>query len=185
MRGAEGFPHRMHSRRGRIPKPWFWRRSFLPFFRRRKKGSRRRHMARRAVQGDYGLPRARSALAMTPFARGAVQVRAAGCGHPALWNVTRSAVAAGDREGRPYGNIARGTVQIRAGRCRHWPLRVHNKKCDGDRAAGCGHPALRVRGQGWSKRIGRLHYSFSSCTIFSSRRCRTDRENDSAAGPHR
>ena len=26
----------------RIPKPWFWRRSFLPFFRRRKKGSRRR-----------------------------------------------------------------------------------------------------------------------------------------------
>ena len=140
MRGAEGFPHRMHSRRGRIPKPWFWRRSFLPFFRRRKKGSRRRHMARRAVQGDYGLPRARSALAMTPFARGAVQVRAVGCGHPALWNVTRSAVAAGDREGRPYGNTARGTVQIRAGRCRHRPLRVHNKKCDGDRAAGCGSP---------------------------------------------
>ena len=27
----------------RISKPWFWRRSFLPFFRRRKKGSRRRH----------------------------------------------------------------------------------------------------------------------------------------------
>ena len=39
---------------------WFWRRSFLPFFRRRKKGSRRRHDA-----GGYGLPRAQSALAMT------------------------------------------------------------------------------------------------------------------------
>ena len=41
---------------------WFWRRSFLPFFRRRKKGSRRRQDA-----GDYGLPRARCAIAMTWF----------------------------------------------------------------------------------------------------------------------
>ena len=48
----------------RIPKPWFWRRSFLPFFRRRKKGSRRRHDA-----GDYGLPRAQSVLAMTYHTR--------------------------------------------------------------------------------------------------------------------
>ena len=38
----------------RIPKPWFWRRSFLPFFRRRKKGSRRRHGRTRWY---YGLPR--------------------------------------------------------------------------------------------------------------------------------
>ena len=30
----------------RIPKPWFWRRSFLPFFRRRKKGRRGRHKNR-------------------------------------------------------------------------------------------------------------------------------------------
>ena len=36
---------------GRIPKPWFWRRSFLPFFRCRKKGSRRRHLQ---AQGGCG-----------------------------------------------------------------------------------------------------------------------------------
>ena len=39
---------------------WFWRRSFLPFFRRRKKGSRRRH---RRAQGYYGLPQPVCALA--------------------------------------------------------------------------------------------------------------------------
>ena len=49
----------------RIPKPWFWRRSFLPFFCRRKKGSRRRHKNRSA--GGNGSPRPRSALAMTGF----------------------------------------------------------------------------------------------------------------------
>ena len=36
----------------RIPKPWFWQRSFLPFFCRRKKGSRRRHKNRGAGGTD-------------------------------------------------------------------------------------------------------------------------------------
>ena len=58
--GQEGTDTISTSAAERIPKPWFWRRSFLPFFRRRKKGSRRRHDA-----GYYGLPRAQSALAMT------------------------------------------------------------------------------------------------------------------------
>ena len=44
---------------------WFWRRSFLPFFCRRKKGSRRRH--KNCSAGGNGSPRARSALAMTGF----------------------------------------------------------------------------------------------------------------------
>ena len=61
-RGQEGTDTISTSAAERIPKPWFWRRSFLPFFRRRKKGSRRRQDA-----GDYGLPRARCALAMTWF----------------------------------------------------------------------------------------------------------------------
>ena len=65
---------------------WFWRRSFLPFFRRRKKGSRRRHDA-----GDYGLPRAQCALAMTG-------IFTWGCsGH-----------GAGDRKDRPYEVVCRG-----------------------------------------------------------------------------
>ena len=62
--GQEGTDTISTSAAERIPKPWFWRRSFLPFFRRRKKGSRRRHDA-----GDYGLPRAQSALAMTYHTR--------------------------------------------------------------------------------------------------------------------
>ena len=63
-RGQEGTDTISTSAAERIPKPWFWRRSFLPFFRRRKKGSRRRHDA-----GDYGLPRAQSVLAMTYHTR--------------------------------------------------------------------------------------------------------------------
>ncbi len=62
--GQEGTDTISTSAAERIPKPWFWRRSFLPFFRRRKKGSRRRHDA-----GDYGLPRAQSVLAMTYHTR--------------------------------------------------------------------------------------------------------------------
>ena len=62
--GQEGTDTISTSAAERIPKPWFWRRSFLPFFRRRKKGSRRRYDA-----GYYGLPRAQSALAMTYHTR--------------------------------------------------------------------------------------------------------------------
>ncbi len=38
----------------RISKPWFWRRSFLPFFRCRKKGSRRRHLQAQGVRCKPG-----------------------------------------------------------------------------------------------------------------------------------
>ena len=62
--GQEGTDTISTSAAERIPKPWFWRRSFLPFFRRRKKGSRRRHDA-----GYHGSPRAQSALAMTYHTR--------------------------------------------------------------------------------------------------------------------
>ena len=62
--GQEGTDTISTSAAERIPKPWFWRRSFLPFFRRRKKGSRRRHDA-----GYHGLPRAQSVLAMTYHTR--------------------------------------------------------------------------------------------------------------------
>ena len=63
----------------RIPKPWFWRRSFLPFFRRRKKGSRRRQDRSREARIATGAVRPRNDMF---FARGAVQ---------ALFQVVREA----------------------------------------------------------------------------------------------
>ena len=51
---------------------WFWRRSFLPFFRRRKKGSRRRQDRSREVRIATGAVRPRNDMF---FARGAVQAR--------------------------------------------------------------------------------------------------------------
>ena len=77
----------------RIPKPWFWRRSFLPFFRCRKKGSRRRQRRYRQAYGlgftdchtsDVGHWFALTGL----FTWSAVVARAAGCGQPALRSYT-------------------------------------------------------------------------------------------------
>ena len=65
------------SRKG-FQNRWFWRRSFLPFFRRRKKGSRGRHSAAQSIMdchtSDVGHP-----LAMTGFAWSALGGGTHGC----------------------------------------------------------------------------------------------------------
>ena len=124
--GQEGTDTISTSAAERISKPWFWRRSFLSFFRCRKKGSRRRylqvHVARRRGT-DCHSQCAHWLRNDTVFYKGRGGYRRRGVGTPPYgWQgkLCKPGQAVGDAG--PYGRV-QGCGARQDGRGRTPPLR--------------------------------------------------------------
>ena len=108
QRGEKNFRHAAQNH-------WFWRRSFLPFFRWRKKGSRRRHFRAQGVRHRDVSPSHGFAVPAL-FRQGAVGTGDADC-HDQFANWSRNDMAfyrgcrarpvREDRGVRPYGGVTR------------------------------------------------------------------------------
>ena len=97
------------------------------------------NFSRNFGMGRYRLPRARSALAMTPHKGSVVQARRVVQEADPYGRVIGGAVCGGTHGSRPTTVfVGQGPCAVpgvrkktRSGRCRHRPLRKRNKRCNG------------------------------------------------------